>query len=32
LFITDASGTLRSRLDEIFDVDEVSEALSALAG
>lgn len=32
LFITDASGTLRSRLDAIFDVDEVSEALSALAG
>lgn len=32
LFITDTSGILRRRLDAIFDVDEVSDALSALAG
>ena len=32
LFITDATGTLRQRLDAIFDVDEVRNALSALNG
>ena len=32
LFITDATGTLRQRLDAIFDVDEVRDALSALSG
>ncbi len=32
LFITDATGTLRQRLDAIFDVDEVRNTLSALNG
>ena len=32
LFITDSTGTLRQRLDAIFDVDEVRNTLSAVNG
>ena len=32
LFITDSKGTLRQRLDAIFDVDEVRDVLSTLKG
>ena len=32
LFITDSKGTLRQRLDAIFDVDEVRDVLSTSKG